>query len=90
MPAIRDTIVRRLLPLSLLLLLFSGQALAEACTYRDAIMALQQGNQVRGMALLRMASRDGDLRASLYLASLEAGADKPASAPLPVLAKSTR
>ncbi len=77
-------------PLILLVLLFglSGQAFAASCAYRDAIMALQQGNQVRGLALLRMASRDGDLRASRYLASLQDGGDRPATASRVVLAKS--
>ena len=78
-----------LVPL-LFLLGFSGQTLAEACSYREGIMALQQGNQIRGMALLRMASRDGDLRASLYLASLQGSDEKPsrqAPAQLAVLAK---
>jgi len=46
----------------------SGTALAESCTYRGAIMALEQGNTVRGMALMRMANRDGDERANSYLA----------------------
>ena len=61
-------------PFMLLVLLFalSGQVVAASCAYREAIMALQQGNQVRGMALLRIASRDGDLRASRHLASLQA------------------
>ena len=45
----------------------NGVAWAEACTYREAIMALEQGNALRGMALMRMASRDGDQRASQYL-----------------------
>ncbi|MCF6209781.1 MAG: hypothetical protein L3J88_09325 [Gammaproteobacteria bacterium] len=79
-----------LLPL-LFLLGFSSPALAGACSYREAIMALQQGNPVRGMALLRMARRDGDLRASLYLAALQADDDKrfrQASVPLAVIAKS--
>lgn len=40
---------------------------AGACTYREAIMALEQGNTVRGMALMRMAHRDGDERASQFL-----------------------
>ena len=53
--------------LLLLLLLVSGSALAGACTYGEAIMALEQGNTVRGMALMRMANRDGDERASRYL-----------------------
>jgi len=77
-------------PLILLVLLFglSAQASAASCSYREAIMALQQGNQVRGMALLRMASRDGDLRASRYLASLQADAEKQAPAPLAILARS--
>ncbi len=76
---------------SLLLLSALGTpVLAGACSYSEAIMALQQGNQVRGMALLRMASRDGDPRASRYLASLRATDDKPASAPLTVIARSAR
>ncbi len=76
-----------LLPL-LFLLGFSSPVLAGACSYREGIMALQQGNPIRGMALLRMARRDGDPRASLYLASLQASADKQASVPLAVLSKS--
>lgn len=64
-----------LLPL-LFLLGFSSTLLAGACSYREGIMALQQGNSIRGLALLRMASRDGDPRASRYLASLPAGDDK--------------
>ncbi len=63
-----------------LLLLFtfsaSAQVPAAACSYREGIMALQQGNQIRGMALLRMASRDGDVRASRYLAALQDEVDK--------------
>lgn len=43
-------------------------AYAGACTYDEAILALKQGNAVRGMALLAMASRDGDQRATTYLA----------------------
>lgn len=45
----------------------SGAVLAEACTYREALMALEQGNAVRGMALMRMAGLDGDHRADVYL-----------------------
>lgn len=45
------------------------QAYAAACTYNEAILALEQGNQVRGLALLNMAARDGDQRATQYLAS---------------------
>lgn len=45
----------------------SSLAHAEACTYREAMMALERGNVDRGMALMRMASRDGDLRAATFL-----------------------
>jgi len=34
-------------------------------------MALGNGNSVRGEALMRMAARDGDLRATRYMASFE-------------------
>ena len=58
----------------LTLTLFAGlwslsltQVSAEACSYREAMMALEQGNMIRGMALMRMASRDGDLRATNFL-----------------------
>ena len=59
-------------PLLFLLLLAGGSVagssvLAETCTYGEAIMALEQGNTIRGMALMRMANRDGDERASRYL-----------------------
>ena len=54
--------------LLMLLMFVSGSALAGACTYREAVMALEQGNTTRGMALMRMANRDGDKRASDYLA----------------------
>ena len=57
--------------LFLLLLLASGSALAGACTYREAVMALEQGNTIRGMALMRMASRDGDERASHYFVVMD-------------------
>jgi hypothetical protein len=53
--------------LFLLLMFASGSALAEACTYREAIMALERGNTSRGIALMRMANRDGDKRAGDYL-----------------------
>ena len=42
---------------------------AGACTYQEAIMALEQGNSVRGMTLMRMAFNDGDERAGRFLAS---------------------
>ena len=48
---------------------FGANAYAAACTYDEAILALQQGNAVRGLALIRMAAQDGDQRATDYLAS---------------------
>ena len=48
--------------------LFSASVMAEACSYREAIMAFERGNDVRGMVLMRMANRDGDVRATEYLA----------------------
>jgi hypothetical protein len=35
------------------------------------MMAFQQGNQVRGNALMRMAANDGDTRAVRFLANLK-------------------
>ena len=40
-----------------------------ACTYREAIMALTRGNSVRGLALMNMAAKDGDWRATQFLAA---------------------
>ncbi len=57
--------------LFLLLVVASGSVLSESCTYREPIMALEQGNTVRSMALMRMANRDGDERANRYLAQGE-------------------
>jgi hypothetical protein len=56
--------------LLLTLLVTSGTVTAGACTYREALMALQQGNATRGLALMKMASRDGDVRATRYLATM--------------------
>lgn len=53
--------------LCLLTAMLSGTVWAEACTYREALMALEQGNSVRGLALMRIARRDGDRRAEDYL-----------------------
>ena len=55
----------------LLLVAVSGSAFAGACTYGEAIMALEQGNTVRGLALMRMANRDGDERASRYFVEIQ-------------------
>ena len=41
-----------------------------ACTLNEAKIALQKGNPVRGLALMKMAARDGDQRANQYLAQL--------------------
>lgn len=48
-------------------LMGTAEASAIACTYREAVMAMEQGNTVRGLALMRMASRDGDRRADDFL-----------------------
>jgi hypothetical protein len=54
--------------------ILAGSAVfAEACTYNEAIIALKQGNQIRGTVLLRMAAKDGDVRAQAYLAEMNAG-----------------
>lgn len=44
---------------------------AEACTYNEALMAFQQGNTVRGQALLTMAVKDGDQRAVALFSALQ-------------------
>ena len=44
---------------------------AEACTYNEALMAFQQGNVVRGQALLTMAVNDGDQRAVALFSALQ-------------------
>jgi len=48
----------------------SALAYAEACSYDEAILAMQRGNTMRAEALLRMAARDGDLRATRLMAKL--------------------
>jgi hypothetical protein len=40
-----------------------------ACTYDEAMMAFNNGNQIRGQALMRMAASDGDERAVHFLSS---------------------
>jgi len=49
------------------LIILSFNCFAEACTYNEAIAALQHNNQHRGLNLMRMAAKDGDERAILYL-----------------------
>lgn len=63
--------MRLLITILFCLLAFSGAVYAEACTYSEAILALQHGNQVRAQALLRMAARDGDQRAVKMMAKLQ-------------------
>ncbi len=48
-----------------------SEVYAGSCAYREAMMALEKGNAVRGLALMRMASRDGDHRAEHYLRELD-------------------
>lgn len=50
-------------------LTFNVQA---ACTYSEAVMAFNNGNLVRGQALMKMAARDGDQRAVSFLAASDA------------------
>jgi len=58
-----------------------SEVYAGSCAYREAMMALEKGNSVRGLALMRMASRDGDHRAERYLQ------ERDDVAGLPVLVK---
>jgi len=50
---------------------------ARSCTYGEARMALEDGNAVRGLALMRMASRDGDPRADKFLRDQDYVAERP-------------
>jgi len=50
-----------------------SEVYAGSCAYREAMMALEKGNAVRGLALMRMASRDGDHRAERYLREQDDG-----------------
>lgn len=61
--------MRKLL-ISVLLMLsvtLSARLAAEACTYSEGLQAYQNGNEIRGDALMRMAATDGDKRALAYL-----------------------
>ena len=49
------------------LLVSTSSAFAEACTYSEAKLALQNGNQIRGLSLMKMAANDGDSRAISFL-----------------------
>lgn len=60
---------------------YSGQA----CTYNEALLALQQGNTIRGQALMKMAASDGDQRAVKFLASFETLAEKQGIEKLPLV-----
>ena len=52
---------------------FNAQA---ACTYSEAVMAFNNGNLVRGQALMKMAARDGDQRAVRFLAKNDVNNDQ--------------
>ena len=58
-------------------LTLSAQA---ACTYGEAVMAFNNGNLVRGQALMKMAARDGDPRAVRFLVSNNAEQQKKGNA----------
>jgi hypothetical protein len=64
---------QRLLKVMLFIGGFVGASVvnAEACSYNEALMAFQQGNSVRGQALLSMAAKDGDQRAVRLLSALQ-------------------
>lgn len=49
---------------------------AEACTYSEAMMALNNGNLVRGQALMKMAARDGDTRAVTFITAFANSMDQ--------------
>ncbi|KPJ92553.1 MAG: hypothetical protein AMJ53_09145 [Gammaproteobacteria bacterium SG8_11] len=65
--------IQRLLKLALFICGAFNASLvnAEACTYNEALMAFQQGNIVRGQALITMAAKDGDQRAIALFAALQ-------------------
>ena len=46
---------------------FANKLFAEACTYNEALAAFSNGNQIRGISLMKMAANDGDLRATRFL-----------------------
>lgn len=73
--------IKWVLPLLMGSVLLVGEVYADACTYGEAVMALKQGNAVRGLALMRMASRDGDQRAKRYLRSRDVVEILPAMTP---------
>jgi len=54
----------------LLIFVWANVLFAEACTYNEAKLALEKGNQTRGLSLMKMAAKDGDKRAVQYIASL--------------------
>lgn len=44
---------------------------AEACTYDEALIALENGNLKRAETLMRMAANDGDLRAAKFIRNVQ-------------------
>ena len=61
-------------------LLASSAVYAAACTYNEAVMAYNNGNLVRGQALMKMAARDGDQRAVRFLVSYEQNLERTSDA----------
>lgn len=53
-----------------IIFIWSNVLFAESCTYNEAKLALERGNQIRGMSLMEMAAKDGDKRAIQYISSL--------------------
>lgn len=71
---------RHLTSALLLALAWAGQVYAvPACTYGEALQALERGNTARGSMLMKMAAADGDVRARRYLASPQKEAVKLAA-----------
>ena len=70
--------------------LLAASAVQAACTYSEAMMALRQGNEVRGVALMRMAANDGDARAARYLVKISDKAVNPEMRQLIVVDNITR
>lgn len=61
---------------AILVTLSATNVQAEACTYSEAMMALNNGNLVRGQALMKMAARDGDARAETFVTAFANAMDQ--------------
>ncbi|MDH5327360.1 MAG: hypothetical protein OEZ68_01140 [Gammaproteobacteria bacterium] len=82
--------IRSRLMVLLFSLLVAGSAFAEACSYREAMIAYENGNKVRGDALMRMAANDGDVRAQTFLHNTRLAQIEPETKPQPLLANSSQ